>query len=261
MRKILVLVLAIPVFFLFIFGLILFDYVYFPLIETKAEKIAEAHLEEKYGEDFVIDETEFSKPLGDDIGEYRINAHPSNSPNITVRITVTEEMEPEGDDYVDMKWRAELNEQFGEIYKELYGTVGNYAYMLNVYFPEEAYTKYDIHSTYEEIFLQEHDEIGNIIFANILMDSSINDQLGKAYQLIQKLKNQELDSFSIDINYYNEKIKVSAKDKKLNYHDFTNKHLRDREYVFRFYYDSKDGDAKLDAIKSPADLEQYLIEK
>lgn len=261
MRKILVLIIAIPVFFIFVIGLVLFDYVYFPLIESRAEKVAEAYLEEKYGEDFEIDETEFSKPLGEDMGEYRIDAHPSKAPKITVNITVSEDMEPQSDDYVDMKWRAELNEQFADTYKELYGPVENYSYMLNVYFPEKAFTKYDIHSTYEEVFQREHNEIGNIIFANVIMESSIDVQLNKVYQLIQKLKDQELDSFSIDINYYNERLKVSAKDKKLDYNQFSSKHLDARDSVFRFYYDSKDGTAKLDEIKSPTDLEPYLVKK
>jgi hypothetical protein len=230
MRKILVILLIIPVFFLFIIGLVLFDYIYYPLISSKAEKTAEKSLEKKYGEDFVIDEASFSKPLGDDIGTYRIDAHPANSPKLTVRISVTEDMEAMSDDYLEMKWRAELNDQFGSIYTELYGTRKKYSYMVNASFPENAQTKYNKSNTYQDIFEQD----------------------------------QELEYFSIDINYFNKKLQqeISSIDKKLNYNDFSSKHLKLRDYVFHFSYDSGDGGDKnrLDELKSSADLKQYLRE-
>jgi hypothetical protein len=266
MRKILVFLFIIPVFFLFIIGLMLFDYIYYPLISSKAEKTAEKSLEKKYGEDFVIDESSFSKPLGDDTGTYRIDAHPANSPKLTVRISVTEDLEPLSDDYLEMKWRAELNEQFSSIYTELYGTRENYSYMVNASFPDNAQTKYNKSNTYQDIFEQDHNGIGNIVFANVLLTSSneMDHQLDLVYKLMQHLKGQELEYFSIDINYFNEKLQqeISAKDKKLNYNDFSNKHLKLRDYVFNFSYDSRDdGDKnKLEQLKSSADLKQYLRE-
>lgn len=262
MRKILIFVLMVPVVFLFIIGLVLFDYIYFPLISSKAEKVAESYLEEKYNEKFVIDDSSFSKPLGDDLGTYRIDSHPSKKPALTIRVEVTEDMEPISDDYLDMKWRVELNEEFGLVYKELYGNIENYSYMVNVSFPDEAYSNFNISSTYQEIFQQEHHNIGNIIFANLILDSSIemDQQLGKAYELIQHLKEQELEYFSIDINYYNENINISSEDKKLAYNDFSNRHLDQRYYVFRFSFDSRDEESKrrLDAIKSANDLQEYF---
>jgi hypothetical protein len=262
MRKILIFLLIIPIFFIFIIGLVLFDYVYFPLISSKAEKAAELYIEEKYDEDFDINKSSFSKPLGDDMGTYRIESHPSKNPKLTVHIHVDEDMEPTSDDYLDVKWRADLNNDFAGVYKKLYGTVENYSYMVNVYFPEEAYTKYNISSTYQEILQQEHHNIGNIVFANVILTSSneIDQQLTKLFELIQHLKNQELEYFSIDIEFFNEKISISAKDKKLDYNNFSNKHLDDRDYVFRFAYDSRDGESqrKLNDIKSGSDLEEYL---
>jgi hypothetical protein len=266
MRKILVFLLIIPVFFLFIIGLVLFDDIYYPLISSKAEKTAEKSLEKKYGEDFVIDEASFSKPLGDDIGTYRIDAHPANSPKLTVRISVTEDMEAMSDDYLEMKWRAELNDQFGSIYTELYGTRKKYSYMVNASFPENAQTKYNKSNTYQDIFEQDHTGIGNIVFANVLLTSSneMDQQLDLVYQLIQHLKDQELEYFSIDINYFNKKLQqeISSINKKLNYNDFSSKHLKLRDYVFHFSYDSGDGGDKnrLDELKSSADLKQYLRE-
>ncbi|WP_050180251.1 hypothetical protein [Domibacillus robiginosus] len=264
MRKILVVLLTIPIFFLFIIGLVLFDYVYFPLISSKAEKAAEKHLEEKYNEDFVIDESSFSKPLGDDMGTYQIDSHPVKDPKLTVRISVTEDMQPISDNYLDMKWRAELNEQFGSIYKKLYESLENYSYMVNVSFPDETYTKYNISNTYQEIIEREHKGIGNIIFANVLLNTSneMDYQLNKVYKLIQYLKNQELEYFTIKIEYFNENLEqeISDKDKKLDYNDFSNKHLKSRDYLFDFSYDSKDewSKKKMEDIKSSDDLKQYL---
>ncbi|WP_223589014.1 murein transglycosylase [Neobacillus bataviensis] len=264
MPKALGVLLIIPVIFLFIFGVVLFDYIYFPLISSKAEKAAEKHLEEKYNEDFVIDESSFSKPLGDDVGTYRIDSHPKKNPNLTVRISVTEDMEPMSDDYLDMKWRAELNKQFGLVYKGLYDSLENYSYMVNVSFPDETYTKYNISNTYQEIYEQEHKGIGNIIFANVTLNSTneMDHQLDKVYKLIQYLMAQELKFFSIEINYFDEKLEqeISDKDKKLNYQAFLNKHLKSRDYLFHFSYDSSDevSKKKLEDIKSSGDLKQYL---
>ncbi|MGG1679507.1 murein transglycosylase [Neobacillus sp. NRS-1170] len=265
MPKALVIFLTIPVIFLFIVGLVLFDYIYFPLISSKAEKAAEKHLEEKYNEDFVIEGSSFSKPLGDDVGTYRIDSHPKKKPNLTVIISVTEDMEPMSDDYLDKKWRAELNKQFGSVYKGLYESHENYSYMVNVSFPEETYTKYNISNTYQEIFDQEHKGIGNIIFANVTLNSSneMDHQLDKVYKLIQYLMAQELEYFSIDINYFNEKLEqeIFDKDKKLNYQAFLNKHIKSRDYLFHFSYDSSDevSKKKLEGIKSSGDLKQYLL--
>ncbi|KAA9022667.1 murein transglycosylase [Niallia endozanthoxylica] len=264
MRKLLIGLLIIPVFFLFIIGLVLFDYIYFPLISHKAEKAAEKHLEAKYSEDFIIEQSTFSKPLGDDWGTYRIDSHPAKDPELTVRLSISEDMQPMSDDYLDMKWRKELNEQFSSIYKELYSTVENYSYMVNVSFLDEAYTQYNIHNTYQEILGQDHEGIGNIIFSNVLLNSSneMDQQLDKAYKLIQYLQDQELKYFSIQIEYYDEKLhhELSAKEKKLNYNDFSNKFWDDRVFRFNYSYDSSDENSKkeLDNIKDPADLKQYL---
>jgi len=266
LRKLLFL-LAIPFFiFLFIISLVLFDYIYFPLIGYKANAVAEKFLEEQYGEDFVIDENEFSKPLGDDTGTYQIRAHPVANPDLTIRISVTEDMEPIWDDYLEIKWRADLNEQFGSIYKEVYGTAESYSYMVNVSFPESTYSDYSITNTYQDIFVQEHSGISNIVFANVILNSS-NDmdyQLDLAYELVQHLKSQELNYFSIEITYYNEKLQhaVTDQDKNLNYYAFSNKFLKDREYVLDFYSDSMDKESikKLDQLISPTDLKQYLRE-
>lgn len=266
MRKSLVILLIIPMCFIFLLGLVLFDYIYFPLIEFKAENAAEKHLEEKYEEDFIIEEASFSKPLGDKTGIYNIDALPKKNPDLTVHISVTEDMQPLSDDYLDMKWREELNEQFRTVYRELYGSLEKYSCMVNVFFPDEAYTKYNISNTYQDVYEQEHKNIGNIIFANVLLQSpnEMDQQLYKVYELIQYMIDKELEYFSIQIEYYNDKLKdnISAKDKKLDYNDFSNKHLNNRDYVFQFSYDSRDETSKekLDNIKSATDLKLYLRE-
>ncbi|WP_390287627.1 hypothetical protein [Ureibacillus sp. GCM10028918] len=84
----------------------MFDYIYFPLLGSKAEAAAERYLEEKYEEEFVIDTSSFSKPLGNDMGTYKIDSHPTKNPKLTVRISIDEEMRPISDNYLDMKWRA-----------------------------------------------------------------------------------------------------------------------------------------------------------
>jgi len=264
MRKILIFLLIVPIFFLLIIGLIIFDYIYFPLISYKAEDVAEKFLEEKYNEDFTIGESSFSKPLGDYFGTYQLYAYPVSNPTLTARISVTEDMEPLWDDYLDTKWRAELNEQFSLIYKELYGSMENYSYMVNVSFPDDADSKYTAANTYDDIFKNDHNGIGNIVFANVILNSAndLEDQLDKTFQLVQYLKEQDLKYFSVDINFYNEKLgqAISEQDKELNYYEFTSKHLNAREYFLDFSYDSRyvESKSELEQIKAAVDLKEYL---
>ncbi|CAM5202686.1 TATA-box binding protein OS=Ureibacillus acetophenoni OX=614649 GN=SAMN05877842_10878 PE=4 SV=1 [Ureibacillus acetophenoni] len=256
--------LFIPAFFLLLIVTILSDYIYFPLISFKAEEVAKKYLEEKYGEDFVIEESSFSKALGDEKGIYWIYAHPLNNPDISAQITVSEDMLMVSDDYLKMKWRLELNEQFSTTYKNLYGDHEKYSFMVNVSFPEHAFKEYNASNTYLDVFQSKHNEISNIIFANVILNSS-NDmdyQLDFAYKLIQHLKDQKLNYFSVEINYYKDTLKqnLSLQDNELNYKEFKEKHLNMRDYVFDFYYDSNDDESKkkLSDIITSEDLQQYI---
>ncbi|WP_254865281.1 murein transglycosylase [Solibacillus isronensis] len=263
-KIVLLAILAIPAFFILILTFASFDYFYYPIIGYKAENAAEASLEEKYNEDFVIDESTYSKPLGDDFGDYHIIAHPKKNPDLEVTVSVGEDMEPLYDTYLEMHWRDELNTQFGVLYEELYGTVENYSYMVNVTFPDEIEAQYDHTDTYEEILQKEADGIGNIVFANVILESSnnINDQLGKAYEMIQHFKEQNLNYFSIEIVFFNENLQkqLTKKERKLPYNEFNFEHLDDRAARFYFSYKSEDAESvkELNQLKSPADLEQYV---
>lgn len=93
MRIITIALLAIPGFFILILTIASFDYFYSPVISFKAENAAEASLEEKYNIDFMIDESTYSKPLGEDFGYYHI-AHPKKNPDLEVAVSVDEDMEP-----------------------------------------------------------------------------------------------------------------------------------------------------------------------
>lgn len=266
MRIITIALLAIPGFFILILTIASFDYFYYPVISFKAENAAEASLEEKYNIDFVIDESTYSKPLGEDFGYYHIIAHPKKNPDLEVAVSVDEDMEPFNDTYLEMHWREELKTRFGLLYEELYGTVEKYSYMVNVSFSEEIKAAYNHNDTYEEILQKEANGIGNIVFANVLLESpdQMDDQLEKAYKMIQHFKEQNLNYYNIEIVYFNENLKkqLKKKDSKLTYNEFLFKHLDERAVRFYFSYDSEDEESikELNQLKSPADLEQYLKE-
>lgn len=263
-KIVLLALLAIPAFFILILTIASFDYFYYPIIGFKAENAAEASLEEKYNEDFVIDESTYSKPLGDDFGDYHIIAHPKKNPDLEVTVSVGEDMEPLYDTYLEMHWRDELNTSFGLLYEELYGTAEKYSYMVNVSFSEEIEAAYNHNDTYEEILQKEADGIGNIVFANVLLESSdeMDDQVEKAYKMIQHFKEQNLNYFSIEIVYFNEDVQkqLTKRDRKLPYNEFNFKHLDDRAARFYFSYKSEDAESvkELNQLKSPADLERYV---
>ena len=266
MRIITIALLAIAGFFILILTIASFDYFYYPVISFKAENAAEASLEEKYNIDFLIDESTYSKPLGEDFGYYHIIAHPKKNPDLEVAVSVGEDMDPFNDTYLEMHWREELKTRFGVLYEELYGTVEKYSYMVNVSFSEEIEAAYNHNDTYEEILQKEANGIGNIVFANVLLEPSnqMDDQLEKAYKMIQHFKEQNLSYFNIEIVYFNENLRkqLKKKDSKLNYNEFLFKHLDERAVRFYFSYDSEDEESikELNQLKSSADLEQYLKE-
>ncbi|WP_339175039.1 murein transglycosylase [Solibacillus sp. FSL R5-0691] len=263
-KIVLLAILAIPAFFILILTIASFDYFYYPIIGYKAENAAEASLEDKYNEDFVIDESTYSKPLGDDYGDYHIIAHPKKNPDLEVTVSVSEKTEPLSDTYLQMHWRDQLNTRFGVLYEELYGTVENYSYMVNVTFSDEIEAQYDHTDTYEGILQKEANGIGNIVFANVILKSSnnMNNQLEKAYKMIQHFKEQNLSYFNIEIVYFNEKLQkqLTKKDRQLPYNEFNFKHLDDRTARFYFSYKSDDAESvkELNQLESPADLEQYV---
>ncbi|MER2029590.1 MAG: murein transglycosylase [Solibacillus sp.] len=263
-KMVLLALLAIPAFFILILTIASFDYFYYPIIGFKAENAAEASLEEKYNEDFVIDESTYSKPLGNDFGDYHIIAHPKKNPDLEVTVSVSEDMEPFYDTYLEMHWRDELNTRFGLLYEELYGTVENYSYMVNVSFTDEIEARYDHNDTYEDILQKEANGIGNIVFANVILESSnnINDQLEKIYKMIQHFKEQNLNYFNIEIVFFNEDLQkqLTKRDRKLPYNEFNFKHLDDRAARFYFSFESEDAESvkELNQLETPADLGQYV---
>ncbi|MER2122148.1 MAG: hypothetical protein ABS935_17900 [Solibacillus sp.] len=111
---------------------------------------------------------------------------------------------------------------------------------------------------------KEANGIGNIVFANVILESSnnINDQLEKIYKMIQHFKEQNLNYFNIEIVFFNEDLQkqLTKKDRKLPYNEFNFKHIDDRAARFYFSFESEDAESvkELNQLKSPADLKQYV---
>jgi hypothetical protein len=70
-------------------GVYALDFVYYGANEEKAEKAALEYLEDKYGQQFEIDEVEYTKILGDQEGDYTLSVHPVASPDITFGVETT----------------------------------------------------------------------------------------------------------------------------------------------------------------------------
>ena len=84
---------------------LLWDYIYYPLIEDKAENKAIAHLKATFREDFVINEVTYSKPFGADKGRYSITAHPMAKPEIEFSMYVAQDLSVDQDSFKESKWR------------------------------------------------------------------------------------------------------------------------------------------------------------
>lgn len=249
-----------------LFGLIfvlMFDYFYYPMLNFKAKSATEQYLEEKYKEDFTVDQSSYSKPLGEN-GLYSVDAHPAKDPSIFVRATLTEDMKVLDDSYTENTWRAQLNKEFGEFYVKRFGEAEPFSYAVNLGLPSHIHEKYDISNSYQEIFKKDHKEMSHIVFMNTLKDpeKEVDSETQKLFELIMDLKEKDLFSFTVDVNYYGEDFQkdLSDRDVELSYFDFRDEHRSEAIGYFSFAFTSNIPESveRLNSIKAPEDLKEFF---
>lgn len=232
-------------------------------MSSRAEGIAERYIEDKYNVKFTIEDIYYSKQLGQSSGEYLITAHPDINTEVSFQITDHQNMTSPEDDYLEYKWRWELNKEVEKLLTNTYSS--DFNFMANVVFPPTAVSNFSANNTYQDVVSKDSKNIGNYIYINILSDPSnnIEEELTRLFKIILELKYEKLRDFSLDVRYYEKTILQDLKehDHQLTYHQFTNQYFQSHG-ALAFSFDTRNSEhaIKLLAIRSPKDLEEYLID-
>ncbi|MCY7486904.1 hypothetical protein [Paenibacillus alvei] len=129
--SILSIVLIIIGFFVVILMSLLWDYIYYPLIESRAEQRAISYLKTSFPEAIVIDDVAYSKPFGEDEGKYSIIAHPKAKPEIGLFMDVFQNFSVDERSFKESKWRYDTILEYTPLINEISPDFSLYA--VNVY--------------------------------------------------------------------------------------------------------------------------------
>lgn len=232
-------------------GFFFLESVYYEAMGFKAEKAALKYLDEKYGEDFEIDDVEYAKALGDEGGNYTLHAHPVEKREISFRIEASEKYKVTRDDYKESKWGEQFRKEMVQMFQPLFQDTGRvYAYGS---FPEEVVDQYGIRDSYQSIFnenpLQSYERIHILNFEEPFEKEK---ELNRVYQLWEMVKDRQFKNNNIVVNYYPKELleKVNTYS---DLNQFENEHRKEMTYICRF---SKE-EAQKKPITSPGDFEAF----
>ncbi|WP_078544536.1 hypothetical protein [Litchfieldia alkalitelluris] len=222
--------------FLFFFIVIIGDYIYYDLVSFRAANAAEKYLEKTYDEDFKVDETEYSKILGEKNGMYYVDAYPVKNPQILARVYVTESIEIFSAEYLENKWRFELNEQLESYISSL---TDSFSLRANLSVPEEIEKRYEKEDSYETLLKENPNKLHNMLFLHVYRDptNQTDQELEWLYELVTYLKEQNLERFTVLVYFYPQTFleTLSEEDKLISYDDFSDKFKgANVNYVFNF---------------------------
>jgi hypothetical protein len=235
-------------------GVYSLDFIYYGANDHKAEKAALEYLEDKYAEDFEVDDVEYNKVLGDDEGGYTLQLHPLNEPEITISVHVTEKYQVTRDNYKESKWGYEFRKEMVPIIEPIFQDTGK----IYVYgsFPEELEKQYQFEDSYQTIYnenpLQSYERIHIV---NFVEPFEKEKELAKIYQLWELVKDREVRDTNIEINYYPNGL-LKGFDSYPDLNQFENENRKEMFYLCRF---SKE-EVRKKPISTPSDLEEYCRE-
>lgn len=234
------------------FALYAGDLFFYDFSSDKAGKAAQEYLEERYKQDFVIKSSKYTKALGDKHGLYTIKAVAKADKDLVIQLEASEDKKILSDDYKDLKWRKELNDDTAPFMKEVCGEEAFFNYAVNVSIPEKIRDQFSHEHAFSEIYSDHHGEISQYLFVNIVLDKPFDPSIerARAYKLYDYMKKKQLKDFSISIRYYPDK-EISKKGS--NYFKFEDENWEQLEKVFNF-----DTRGQTITVNSAEELDQFF---
>jgi uncharacterized membrane protein len=232
-------------------GVYALDFVYYGANEDKAEKAALEFLEDKYGEQFEIDEVEYNKILGDQEGNYTLSVHPEENPDITFDVGTTEKYRVTRDGYKESNWSEQFKKEMIPIIDPIFQGTGEY-YVYGS-FPSEVEEQYQFEETYQTIYQENpHQSYESIHIVNFNDTFDKEKEFQRIYQLWESVKDRQYRDNNIRIEYYPKELKKKLKTYP-DLNEFENEHRQENFYTCRF---SKQ-ETENKPITTPGDIEAF----
>lgn len=191
------------------------------------QKEAQAYLEEKYGEQFGIKDSDYVY----EIGEYNFTAFPKKNPEVTFAV-YRKGSQPFKDTYFMSYWSKQSREALRPVMDEFFPDAWIFHSDFGV--KEEVKKKVLLQEEipdYEEVVDQFRGQYTQHVNISVIKDITGPEQeeLERILKLIQHLQEKKVDKVTIEVSYYAESLPEKArqdKDKLGNYYE----HLK---YSFR----------------------------
>ncbi|WP_462413089.1 hypothetical protein [Neobacillus sp. Marseille-QA0830] len=250
MKKVLIIIGVIFCLPLFAFAIYALEDVYYNIMGFKVENAALKYLEKQYGQQFKIDDVQYSKILGEDEGSYQVEARSLDKPEITFLLDANENYEITSDDFKENKWGNETRQEYLKMAEPFFKHPGQlYAFGS---FPEEIAEKYDINDTYQSIY-QDHPLKAHEYIHIVMFPASFNKEveLEKLYQFWQIVNSRALDTYRMEVEYYPEKL-LKTFEKYGDRHQFDNDYYQESLYNCRL--------SENDLALNPQDIANFCHE-
>jgi hypothetical protein len=237
-------------------GSYIFDDFYYNQLSDKAEKAVILYLEKKYQERFGIEESAYSKALGDDKGSYVVYAFPIENPDITIRLGVSQNHKVSSDDYKDSKWRNDAIEDYKRLIHPFFPKPANM--FVNPSIPSDIEDRFELEDTYDKMINHYQNQSDEFIHLMLIEDRQAFDkekEWSKIKGLIELLKERPIKSFTLELKYFPR----SLKEKYNTYSDpneFENDHSKELYYICRIH----SSEVQNILIDSNMDIEKFCRE-
>lgn len=242
---------------------LLWDYIYYPLIESKAEERTKSYLKASFPEGIVIDDVTFSKPFGDTEGEYQITAHPKANPEIELYVDVFQNFSIDEKSFKESKWRYDTILEYTPLQNEISPDFSSYA--VNISIPDELLENYPIETNYGDIRKLHENVTEEYLFMAVLIDRDFTEKraLEYGYRAVEFMKKRNLKDAVIEIDFYPRSLIESfvEKNPKFDVFDIRSEFIYEA-IPYRVIFDTRNKwltKTGLEEIKSPEDLKPFLI--
>jgi len=229
---------------------LLFAPILFYLIHTQPHsdeeitKLTLTYLEKKYDEQFVVQDINYSIPLGDDTGTYNITVANKQAESVIFSVRGSDSFSTPSDDYKEMRWRVEANEFVKPFLNALFQE--DFTYMVNIGTTKEI-SDLPFETSYLTL-LQDY-QIEHYLYVYVkkrINSANVEDEYEREYKLYQYMNSLGLKDFLIDISYYNTELPVKDKTSEQRPH-----------YIMMMDTRMKKDQEKINMIQQAADMKLF----
>ncbi|PRX39845.1 hypothetical protein CLV97_1193 [Planifilum fimeticola] len=218
---------------------------------AKVQKEIIRYLENKYGQEFVVvREAKYNYELG----EFSLIAHPKGNKRVTF-VGYKSKNRGYFDTYPVALWSKQSEDEIKPLIDQLYPARERWEFTSDVGTNESLYEELDHKNLpdYQEIRKQHPDKMRSIVDIFLFKDlneSNKDEELEKAFQLIEFFREKGIQRFRLEISFYEERLlREKGRDIKVS-----------GEYIDYLRHDIVLTHERAKKVRTPKDIEKYLVE-